>query len=121
MNKFISGFLGFFDAYAPVIIGVCLVICAITILIKKRKEVFDYLTSDEMKRKIIEFILKAEKDIVGTKKGQERLEWCCEQIIAVLPDSIKKFATKEMLVKVVNNLFETIAKRLDSGETKAIM
>ena len=116
MDKIIS----IFQQYGFEIIVVAIICEVISLIVMRRKEVIKFLISEETKQQIIKLILQAEKEIVGTKKGQERLEWCCEQIISMLPDKYKKYVSKEKLVEIINSLFETIAKKLDSGETKAM-
>ena len=95
------------------------VICLLTILFVKRKEVKDFLNSEACREFIKQACIKAEKEIVGTKKGQERLTAVCEAVLNFCPAGIKKYITTEMLVEAINEIFSTIAKKMEDGSTQA--
>lgn len=86
----------------------------------KHEEIKAWLNDEETKRKIRELCKMAEQLITGTKKGQERLDWVVEQLRKYVPPNIAKFVTTEMLVKLINIIFDQIAVVMRDGSRKAI-
>lgn len=100
-----------------VITGV--VVAIIILAVSNRKNIHRFLKKPETVNAIKQFILAAEKYIVGDKKGQERLELVVERLMDYLPDWAKKVVTRQMLIEAVNYVFEQLAEKID-GHTIAV-
>ena len=79
-----------------------------------------FFDSIDIKNRIKQLILLAEAEIVGTKKGQERLFYVCSYVWQFIPPSLKPFITVEMLVTVINMIFSELAEHMDDGSVKPI-
>ena len=86
----------------------------------KHEQIKAWLEKEETKAKIRELCRMAEHLIVGTKKGQERLAWCVEQLKKYVPPNLAKYITTEMLIKAINIIFEQIAVVMRDGSRKAV-
>ena len=103
------------------IIAVAAVVAGFVVIAAvKRAEIKSWLDKEETKEKIRELCRTAEKVITGTKKGQERLAWVVEQIKKYIPPNIAQYVTTEMLIKVINIIFDQIAVVMRDGSRKAI-
>lgn len=78
-----------------------------------RKNIHKFLKKPETVNAIKQFILAAEKYIVGDKKGQERLELVVERLMDYLPDWAKKVVTRQMLIEAVNYVFSQMAQQIN--------
>ena len=103
------------------IAGIALIVIGFVIVAYiKNREIREWLNSEETKAKIRELCRMAEHLIVGTKKGQERLAWVVEQLRKYVPPSIASYITTEMLIKVINIIFDQIAVIMRDGSRKAV-
>ena len=109
-NKAVILFAGLF----LIIAGLCM------IAIIKSAEIKAWLEDEKTKEIIRNLCREAEKLIVGTKKGQERLAWCVEQLKKYVPDYLARYITVPMLIKAINIIFDQIAVVLRDGSRKAI-
>lgn len=93
-------------------------------VIVKRNEISKWLELESTKEKIRQLCREAELIIVGTKKGQERLDWVVEQLYKRLPDGFETIVTKPflkaMLVKMINVIFDQIAVVMRDGSRRAV-
>lgn len=101
---------------ALIAVGVAFAVVAI----KKRNDIHNFFESVDIKNRIKQLIILAEHEIVGTKKGQERLFYVCSYIWQYIPPSIKPFVTVELMVNTINVIFKEIAVHMDDGTTKAV-
>lgn len=105
-----------------VVIIVLTAVCLrfIVLAVKKRNDILKFFNSVDIRNRIKQLIILAEHEIVGTKKGQERLFYVCSYIWQYIPPSMKPFVTVEMMVNVVNMLFTEIREHMSDGTTKAL-
>lgn len=101
-------------------IAIALAVVLIGFALYKRHEIIKWLNRPEIIRRIKQACVLAEEYIIGTKKGQERLEWVCEKVLSYAPPAIRAYITKEMLAKFVTMIFESIAVTMDDGTRKAV-
>ena len=99
---------------------VLIVIGVVAIAYVKHKEIVAWLNSEETKAKIRELCRTAEKLIVGTKKGRERLAWVVNELRKYVPASLAQYITTEMLIKLINIIFDQIAVVTRDGSRKAV-
>lgn len=97
-----------------------LIVAIAVLAIKKRHDIIAFFKRADVRERIRQLILLAEKEIVGTKKGQERLFFVCSYIWGFLPPSMKSFVTVEMMVNVVNTIFTELAEQMEDGTVKAV-
>lgn len=96
------------------------IITAGGVMIYKRQQLATWLNKEENQRLIKKLIKAAEAQIVGTKLGQERLYWVIGQIIKILPEAMQKTVNIDLMIQVINLIFEQIATRQSDGSLKAI-
>lgn len=83
------------------------------LVIFNRKRVAEFLRRADVQAEIARFCIAAEKYIVGTKKGAERLELVCDRLYSFLPPWAQAFVTRQMLVEAVQYVFERIKTEID--------
>jgi hypothetical protein len=103
--------------YAAIIV---IIVCLLYILYRKKAEVEKFLKDENTVAFLKKLIIQAEKEIVGTKKGQERLKFVVSRAYAFIPAGIKKFITDEMLINAINTIFHEIAVKMADGSTQAV-
>ena len=99
---------------------VAAIVGLIMIAYVKHEEIKAWLNDEETKRKIRELCKMAEQLITGTKKGQERLAWVVEQLRKYVPPNIAQYVTTEMLIKIINIIFDQIAVVMGDGSRKVL-
>ena len=77
----------------------------------------NYISTDAFKEKVHQVMAYAEELIVGTDKGQERLLYVCGWINNHLPTVLQPVITDEILVDIVNELFEIYSEKTADGHT----
>lgn len=104
-----------------IILAAVLIVCGFGIIAYiKSDEIKEWLNREDTKKKIRELCRIAEKLIVGTKMGQQRLEWVVKELRKYVPPSIRQYVTKEMLIKIINIVFDQIAVVTRDGSRKAL-
>ena len=68
---------------------------------------------DKARKEIYDLVLQAEKEIVGTKVGQERLSFVLNAIKSRYP--VLKFVSNDVIVKMIEDAFEFANDYLDNG------
>ena len=68
---------------------------------------------DKARKEIYDLVLQAEKEIVGTKVGQERLSFVLNAIKTRYP--ILKFVSNDVITKMIEDAFEFANDYLDNG------
>ena len=61
----------------------------------------------------LELVNRAEREILGTKKGQERLGWVLESIRDLIPTPFRALFPKSMLIKIIQWAFDKIQLELE--------
>lgn len=102
------------------IAAVTIAVCILFIIYVKRKEVEEFFEAESTKEFIKKLVIEAEAEIVGTKKGQERLALCVSRLYLIIPLQIKAFITEEMIIDAINAIFTAIAVKMADGTTKAV-
>lgn len=98
-----------------ILIAAAVAICAIWFFVRTVRgkallnKFYDYVSTDEFRESVHQMMVYAEELIVGNKLGQERLTYVCGWIHNKLPVSLQKVVTADMLVDIVNELFEIYA------------
>lgn len=68
---------------------------------------------DKARKEIYDLILSAEKEIVGTKVGEERLNFVLNAIKSRYP--VLKFVSNDVIIKMIEDAFEFANDYLDNG------
>lgn len=105
--------------YAGYIIAAAAVIIA-AIAIYKKERLAAWLNKEENREKIKALIRRAERWIVGTEQGQNRLSWVVGEVIKLLPAALQKNVDAEKIILIINLLFAQIRVKTPDGHTKAI-
>lgn len=105
-----------------IVIGIIAAVAIILIVLVwyRRDSIEKWLNSEETKELIRSLCRQAENIITGTKKGQERLAWVVEQLKKYVPPNIAKYITTDMLIKIINIIFDQIAVVMRDGSRRAI-
>ncbi|QNU66908.1 hypothetical protein EHE19_019115 [Ruminiclostridium herbifermentans] len=62
------------------------------------------------------FILKAEKEIIGSKRGQERFSFVIKELYLLIPKWLQIFITEETLKEKLQDWFVDVKDYLDDGK-----
>ena len=71
---------------------------------------------EDIRSDVYEAFLRFEKEITGTKVGQQRLEKAVEYAYGLIPVCMRFFITKAFLRKTIDKWFKQIKKLLDDGK-----
>ena len=105
------------NMYIILICTAAIAACIRFVIYKHREEVKKALESPELKNEAKRLILAAERHITGTKRGQERLAWVIGALYTYVPPARKTYVKEADLIRIVNNIFNSIAIRLEDGTT----
>ena len=90
----------------------------------KRNALIEWLKKPETRELIARLCREAERVIIGTKQGAERLAWVVSMLYKYIPANIIPYIPQEMLynvlVKVINIVFDQIAVMLEDGTRMAL-
>ena len=89
-----------------------LCIGVIIIAVKKRHDIIAFFNREDIRNRIKQLIILAEKEF-HDKTGQEKLWKVCSYIWSFIPPSMKPFISVDMLVGIVNLIFDEIAEYID--------
>lgn len=81
-------------------------------ILKQAQEALAYIQSDDFKTDVYKLMAEAEKNL-DTPTGQARLKAVCEKALALIPTPFNKFVTTQMLVDLVNSIFDKYAVKKD--------
>lgn len=70
---------------------------------------------DKLRKIANKLILQAEKNIVGTKRGQERFEQVLGQLYCLIPAWLRFFIPRTMMEEKLQEWFVMIKDSLDDG------
>lgn len=103
-----------------IIVAVILVVIAVVAYTKNEK-VKAFFHKEETVKALKELIVKAENEIVGTKRGQDRLKMVVKEFYdKFVPANLAKIITEDMVVNAVNEIFKQIAVVCEDGTVKAV-
>lgn len=66
------------------------------------------------------YIVRAEKEITGYKRGGERFEWVVNYLLSLLPDWVRPYISKEMVEDIVQRAFDAMAEYAATQLDKAM-
>ena len=69
--------------------------------------------SKKLKVAALFLVDRAEKDILGTKRGLERLNWVLDSIRDLIPTPFRALFPKSMLIKIIQWAFDKIQLELE--------
>lgn len=84
----------------------------VIIAVKKREDIKKFFEREDIRNRIKQLILLAEKELSG-QAGQDKLWKVCSYIWSFIPPSLKPFISVEFLVDIVNLVFDEIAEVID--------
>lgn len=93
------------DIVTIIIIVICLVGLFLLVLFKK------YTT---LKQVALKLIVEAEKTIIGEKLGDKKFTWVFEKLYSFIPWYLKLFIDKDMLEKLIQEVFDGVKDKLSS-------
>ena len=67
----------------------------------------------QFRKIVLEFVIKAENDIKGTKKGQERFKYVINVIHSYIPVQLKWYFTVERLTNIIEKCVIKMKKQLN--------
>jgi len=76
--------------------------------------IFALFTKNKKIKKIVfDLVVKAEQEIKGTKKGQERLAWVIDQVQTFIPKPLQWFFTDERIKAIIEWAVVQMKKQLE--------
>lgn len=72
----------------------------------KAKEVEEWV--EHLRGAAVEFIARAEREFVGTKRGGEKFIWVVNGLYNMLPDTLKPFIGKDLIGSIVQSTFDVV-------------
>ena len=66
------------------------------------------------------YIVRAEKEITGYKRGGERFVWVVKCLLSLLPDWVRPYISKEMIEDIVQRAFDAMADYATTQLDKAL-
>ena len=64
----------------------------------------------ELRRGAAKYIVKAEETFAGTQRGGEKFKWVVNDLYELVPISLKKAITVEMIEDIVQGTFDAMAE-----------
>ena len=90
----------------------------------KRDELSEWLHRPDVRAKIADMCRQAEKVIIGSGMGQERLIFVVNMLYKYVPPNIAIFIPPEiavaMMKAIIHEVFESIAVTMEDGSRKAV-
>lgn len=72
-----------------------------------------FTKNKKIKKIVLDLVIKAEQEIKGTKKGQERFAFVIEQIQLIIPKQLHWFFTDERLKSIIEWAVTQMKKQLE--------
>lgn len=86
------------------------IIALIVIMVTTLFLVFLKVQKDGLKQVAYKLILEAEEKL---QNGDEKMEYCINKIITLIPLPFSLFVTKNMVQKLIQNIFDNVKPLLD--------
>ena len=71
---------------------------------------------EKLRKLAYKFILQAENEITGTKRGQERFEFVIKELYLLIPKWLQLFITEESIKEKLHEWFNDVKDFLDDGK-----
>ncbi|QNU67278.1 hypothetical protein EHE19_001660 [Ruminiclostridium herbifermentans] len=94
--------------FSTILLGLAVFFYVFYLVLNKRWE--------KLRKLAYKFILQAEKEITGTKKGQERFEFVIKELYLLMPKWLQIFITEETLKEKLQEWYNDVKDYLDDGK-----